>query len=78
MKRKTKNNVKLGLKILLILFILLGTYYKDEVSNLLLKFVPVKSYALSDIPEYSDKGYVVINNNEPYFTEEDKERKKHK
>ena len=35
MKRKTKNNVKLGLKILLILFILLGTYYKDEVSNLL-------------------------------------------
>ncbi len=75
MKRKTKNNVKLGLKILLILFILLGTYYKDEVSNLLLKFVPVKSYALSDIPEYSDKGYVVINNNEPYFTEEDKERK---
>ncbi len=75
MKRKTKNDIKLVIKILIIILILLGTYYKDEVSNLLLKIVPVKSYALSDIPEYSDKGYVVINNNEPNFTEEDKESK---
>ena len=30
-----------------------------------------EKFDLSTIPEYTDKAYVEINNNEPYFTEED-------
>ena len=52
-----------------------GIYFQDEIKNFINKYVTVESYALSDIPEYNNEPYVVINNNEPEFSDEDKTTK---
>lgn len=64
--------------IVILLFIILqvvGIYFQDEIKNFVNKYVTVESYALSDIPEYNNEPYVVINNNEPEFSDEDKTTK---
>ena len=64
--------------IVILLFIILqvvGIYFQDEIKNFINKYVTVESYALSDIPEYNNEPYVVINNNEPEFSDEDKTTK---
>ena len=64
--------------IVILLFIMLqvvGIYFQDEIKNFINKYVTVESYALSDIPEYNNEPYVVINNNEPEFSDEDKTTK---
>lgn len=61
---------------LIYLFILLVIgiiiYYKDDinygVSNSASK---EPSYSLKDIPDYQGEDYVIINNNEPYFDEDE-------
>ena len=64
--------------IVILLFIILqvvGIYFQDEIKNFINRYVTVESYALSDIPEYNNEPYVVINNNEPEFSDEDKTTK---
>ena len=64
--------------IVILLFIMLqvvGIYFQDEIKNFINKYVTFESYALSDIPEYNNEPYVVINNNEPEFSDEDKTTK---
>ena len=58
---------------LLIVILLTGsvTAYKTEILSFLnINFFPVQSYKLENIPQYSGDNYVIINNNEPNFTEE--------
>ena len=73
-KRKRKINNIDKLKILLIVFLLLSVftfYEKDIISFINKHFFPVPSYAIDEVPEYRGYDYVVVNNNEPNFTEED-------
>ena len=42
-------------------------YYKEDINNHLT--LSDESYELENIPEYSGDAYVIINNNEPSFTE---------
>ena len=46
----------------------------QEINNYISKIIPINytyAYSIENIPEYTDKEYIIINNNEPYFTEED-------
>ena len=68
-RRKKKKSINKS--IIIILFMIITTYFKDDITKFLAsKFVV--SYALSDIPEYTDRKYVYINNNIPEFKDEDK------
>lgn len=74
MSKRKKKHYNHGIKILIIL-ILIGsviyTYFQDDIEKYLLNLT-MKSYAIESIPEYTGDSYVIINNNEPNFTEEDK------
>lgn len=72
-KNSSKKNINwkqiLILAITIILFIGLA-YISDNVNTL--NKVTVANYSnMDDIPQYSGQTYVEINNNNPYFTEED-------
>ncbi len=74
-KRKVKINNTDKLKITLIVFLLLSvvTFYIGDIKVFLNKYLfPTPSYAITDIPEYNGNAYVLVNNNEPEFSEEDK------
>lgn len=62
-----KNTKKLIYIIILLVAIGIGIY--NEVA--LNKNEPIQSYALEDIPTYTGENYVIINNNNPNFTEEE-------
>lgn len=75
--KKKKNKI---LILLLIVTIYIGTQYKEEINKLLSELNIIgettayeeKSYNLEDIPQYDGIAeYIIINNNEPFFTEED-------
>ena len=58
----------------LFVFLLIGivTYYQDDIKKFIsygMPEEPVISYDILDIPEYNGNPYVVINENEPTFTE---------
>ncbi len=55
----------------LILLLGIGYLYQDNISNILDNNYLKETYAIDSIPDYSGEDYVVINNNEPNFTEED-------
>ncbi len=79
MARRKKKEYSNGLKILLIIFLIgsvLASFYEEEVSNFFRSLFPKESYALNAIPEYENKGYVILNDNEPNFTDELKEKTK--
>lgn len=80
-KRKKYNKISgsNGLKILIILFLIgsiVYSFYGNYIDNFIYNLMPKESYALDNIPEYSGKPYVIINNNEPNFTEELKSKTK--
>ena len=67
-KRKNKAN---GMWLIVVLLAGGVTAYKDEILSFLNPyFFPVQSHQIENIPPYSGDNYVVINNNEPNFTEE--------
>ncbi len=75
-RRRKVTNSSIAIKIFIIIFLIgqvVWYYYSDEIlayiDNINMKLEP--SYALEEIPEYDGKPYVVINNNEPFFTEEE-------
>jgi len=73
MKKRKKKQINVTNVILLILMALLSLSAKDDV----IKFIEQNktSYAISEVPKYTGKSYVVINNNNPNFTEEDYTKK---
>ncbi|MBR3661115.1 MAG: DNA/RNA non-specific endonuclease [Bacilli bacterium] len=67
--RKGKNNSLINKIIILIIFFVI-IYFKNDFERFLAsKFI--NSYALSDIPEYTNEKYIFINNNIPEFSESD-------
>lgn len=81
MKRKKKKQNSI-LVIIIFLCLLFGGYYNDEINNFISELkgsvisptveTVIYSYDLSEIPEYSGKAYVYINDNKPNFTDSDK------
>ena len=71
MSKKQKS--KLILIILYFLIVLITIYFEDDINKLYNKVmgVTVKSYSMEEIPDYDGVNYVIINNNEPSFSEED-------
>lgn len=73
-KRRKNNQSSIYFIVALIIFLIIGVYEGKIV------FQPIEdnsnvvnqvSYDLASIPEYSNTNYVVLNNNEPNFTESD-------
>lgn len=73
-KRRKNNQSSIYFIVALIIFLIIGVYEGKIV------FQPIEdnsnvvnqvSYDLASIPEYSNANYVVLNNNEPNFTESD-------
>ena len=64
---------KLIFTILSFILISIVIYFEDDIDKLYNKVmgVNVKTYSLEEIPEYSGKNYVFLDNNEPSFKEED-------
>ncbi len=68
-----KSNIKLKRLISIILvIIILGivNYFKDDIQDFIRNDYS-HSYALDNIPAYNNQPYVIINNNEPNFSQED-------
>jgi len=66
--------------IVLICLALIKAYENNELYSLVNRFLPLdeimnKNYKIEDLPEYTGKEYIVINNNEPNFDEKDKTTK---
>lgn len=73
MSRRKKKNQNIIVTLIFILLIIIYYNFEAEIKGFIFtKFFPSPSYSLGEIPEYNGKDYVVINNNEPYFKEEDK------
>ncbi len=69
-----KSNIKLKRLISIILvIIILGivNYFKDDIQDFIRNDYYSHSYALDNIPAYNNQPYVIINNNEPNFSQED-------
>lgn len=64
---------KVGILVLFIIIIFAGLYIKTEKENNQENVIADNqiSYEISNIPEYSGDIYVLINNNEPKFSEND-------
>lgn len=64
---------KVGILVLFIIIIFTGLYIKTEKENKQENVIADNqiSYEISNIPEYSGDIYVLINNNEPKFSEND-------
>lgn len=72
MARRKKKYKASGIALALVLLVGGFTVYKEETIDLFNSyFFPIKSYKIENIPEYSGNGYVIIDNNEPNFTDED-------
>lgn len=77
-RRKKKNKLEVQKVILIIVFIFIGmvsSYLnnKEELQTNQVHSDEITggSFELSNIPEYIDKAFVIINNNKPNFTKED-------
>lgn len=70
-RRKRKNNKKILISIFIVIACALTYHFKYDIENFIDKAVPTSSYAINEIPEYTGEAYVVINNNEPTFNDED-------
>lgn len=69
-----KKLMKFLFSILLLILVELMYNYKDEIYNYLIaSIISIESYEIENLPEYSGKEYVYINENNPNFTEKEKE-----
>lgn len=73
MNMKKKYRKKLQITLIGILLCGIGGigYYQEDVIHWIQSLQPVASYDMSSIPNYSGDSYVVINENQPDFNEED-------
>ena len=71
-KTKTKNKKRSSIiTIVVTLLLILVTAYHNEIVSLI-ALPAYDSYTIEDLPEYNGRNYVVINDDEPYFTDEEK------
>ena len=74
MSKKNKKKIRIVIEIGVIAFLLVevicGFFNIDLKSKINSLFTP--SYSLAEIPSYNGKAYVIINNNNPNFSVEDK------
>lgn len=73
MKKSLKRKSAI-ISLLVVVFVTLINYYQDDLVNVIFnneQSVAVTSYNISEIPKYSGRAYVILNNNEPNFSEED-------
>ena len=57
-----------------VVLVALVNYYQDDIVNIIFnneESIAVTSYNISEIPKYSGRSYVVLNNNNPDFSEDD-------
>ena len=74
-RKRTKRKLRKLFILILLVSILYGINYYDSSIFKRLKSFAMPSYSLNEIPEYTDRPYVYINNNNPDFKEEDKHKK---
>lgn len=73
-KGKKKVKIKLfGISLITIIFSF-GFLFRNNIHNFIVKKT-LPFYDIESIPEYSGKSYVVLNKNEPLFTEKEKNTK---
>ena len=70
-KRKKKKYIRTFATILLIVAFTFVFEYWENGSTWIDDIMGIQSYDIDDIPRYSGKAYVVINDNEPFFEEKD-------
>lgn len=71
---KKSRKLRMGVSFLILFCAFIYSKNSTEINNYISKIIPINytyAYSIENIPEYTDKEYVIINNNEPYFTEED-------
>ena len=76
-RKKQKNNIlKLVLSLIAIIFIAVGSYINTNISKQTIttnneNSIFESSFNISNIPDFSSNPYVIINNNEPNFNDEE-------
>lgn len=76
-KRSKKEQLKIKKLILALIVVVLfalglnGKQIKTVIGTLSGMSRPIYASSIKDVPEYDEHAYVIINDNEPYFTEED-------
>ena len=77
-KRRSKNNLtKLIITLSIVAIFAIASYFGIEIEEYLndisnkYKISYTTSFDLNSIPEFTDEPYVVVNNNQPEFSEED-------
>ena len=71
---KKSRKLRMGVSFLILFCDFIYSKNSTEINNYISKIIPINytyAYSIENIPEYTDKEYIIINNNEPYFTEED-------
>lgn len=71
---KKSRKLRVGVSFLILFCAFIYSKNSTEINNYISKIIPINytyAYSIENIPEYTDKEYIIINNNEPYFTEED-------
>ena len=71
---KKSRKLRMGVSFLILFCAFIYSKNSAEINNYISKIIPINytyAYSIGNIPEYTDKEYIIINNNEPYFTEED-------
>ena len=71
---KKSRKLRMGVSFLILFCAFIYSKNSAEINNYISKIIPINytyAYSIENIPKYTDKEYIIINNNEPYFTEED-------
>ncbi|MCI7241475.1 MAG: DNA/RNA non-specific endonuclease [Bacilli bacterium] len=71
---KKSRKLRMGVSFLILFCAFIYSKNSTEINNYISKIIPINytyAYSIENIPEYTDKEYIIINNNEPYFTEDD-------
>lgn len=71
---KKSRKLRMGVSFLILFCAFIYSKNSTKINNYISKIIPINytyAYSIENIPEYTDKEYIIINNNEPYFTEED-------
>ncbi|MDO4368019.1 MAG: DNA/RNA non-specific endonuclease [Bacteroidales bacterium] len=71
---KKSRKLRMGVSFLILFCAFIYSKNSAEINSYISKIIPINytyAYSIENIPEYTNKEYIIINNNEPYFTEED-------
>src|SRR5574344_738921 len=66
-----KKNYKIIVTLLFVLGLSIWPICSNEINSLFLNNNYVSSYNIGEVPNYDGKSYVIINNNEPFFSNDD-------